>query len=328
MPNKPELPEIKNSRVVKLYDYHQSQIPEEMLHWRVTDEEIQEKLQEMAARKIVLAPAERVEAGDGVRCACVEGTSLKGREAVLLYPGRKLPGAEKAEEAVLGKKPGEVFEAETGGEKLFLRVEEILRKQSAPPVTDELVKEQGIEGVGSIEAYASWYREKHEKSRKSQKSWQIYAFWSREMAAKSELDIDEAEQRAWTMAHGRWQYEAQLESGMNPCIPDEGTELLIEEQAIEKFAREMYIDVFRIYLVSWYLCEKNGFNTVTGGDLEECFQAILKQSQMTEDDYFAAVQMEQNGENRKKILESLRERVPDEKLSALLEAEAETYMEV
>ena len=248
MPNKPELPEIKNSRVVKLYDYHQSQIPEEMLHWRVTDEEIQEKLQEMAARKIVLAPAACAEAGGGVRCVCVEGTSLKGRKSVLLYPGRKLPGAEKAEEAVLGKKPGEVFEAEISGEKLLLRVEEILRKQSAPPVTDELVKEQGIEGVETMEDYARWYREKHEESRKSQRRWQINGFWNREMEAKSELDIDEAEQWAWAMAYGRWQYEGQLERGMNPFIPDEGTELLTEEQAIERFAREMYLRAFRMYL--------------------------------------------------------------------------------
>lgn len=181
--------------------------------------------------------------------------------------------------------------------------------------------------MNSIDDYARWYREMNEQPRKEQKRWQIYAFWSREMGAKSELYIDEGEQWAWAMANGRWQYDTQMEKGMNPCIPDEGTEFLTEDQAIEKIAREMYLPIFRMTLVSRYLCEKNGFNMVTDADLEDGFQTMLKQCRITEEDYFADIQMEQNEENRKMVLESLREHIPEMRLCNLMEAEAETYME-
>lgn len=320
-----EKPQITKSKVVRLYDYHLSEIPEELKHWRVTDGEIQEKLEVMAARHIIFSPVEDVETGDSVRCVCIEGTSLKERVTVLLYPGRNL--ALQAETDVLGRKRGEAFHTTVGDTNLCLRVEEILRRCPPPTVTDELVRMEHIQGVDSIESYARWYREQNESSRQRGNCWKITAFWSREIAKKSEFAIDKAERDEYIHFWGRWQYDAQIQSGVDPRIPDEGTELLTEEQAIEKYAQEIYIGTFSMILAKRSLEDQKGIVFEEGDDVRR-YEKLLAEYHITEEEYFKGLGLEFNEENKRDILADMRDQVLDDKLNSILTKEAMTYMEV
>lgn len=85
------------SKMINCYDYTQLEVAEELGRWRYPDSEIQEELEALARDHSGEEEMEEVKEGDSVRCICTESSleNWKGR-TVLLYPGRKLPGAEEA----------------------------------------------------------------------------------------------------------------------------------------------------------------------------------------------------------------------------------------
>ncbi|MDE6936681.1 MAG: hypothetical protein K2P28_00630, partial [Lachnospiraceae bacterium] len=100
------------SRMMSCYDYRLLEVPKEMRRWHIPDSEIEAELLALAKDHSGEEETEgEIQDKDCVRCICVKASkeNWEGR-TVLLYPGRKLPGAEGAEEAVLGKKRGEEFE--------------------------------------------------------------------------------------------------------------------------------------------------------------------------------------------------------------------------
>ena len=316
-----ELPEIRHSHVVSLYDYHQSEIPDELRLWRVRDDEIQTKLTELAARQTAYAPAASAAAGDGVRCTCINGCTLNGRTKVLLYPGQTLPGAEAAEQAVLDHAVGDEFETELAGAPITLRVEEILRKQPAPPVSDALVKAAGIDGVDSIAAYARWYREQNEGTNRMHRISQLSSFWFQEVAAHSEVSIDPDEQEAYASVLAQQIFDDMVRCGIDPHIPEEGTELLSDEQAIAQY-KQGALDEFRYTLIQQAFIHANSLDVVTEEDVRVACQDTLDKSGMEKADYLTCTGMTED-----EFAAQIRESIPADRMWAMLKQEAEAYME-
>ena len=245
------------SKVTALFDYRGEPLSDSATRWRIPDTEIEEQLAALARAHAEALPAEIVETGDAVRCVCVGETSLPGRESVLLYPGRKLPGAEEAEGLVLGKRPGDTFAAAINGTALTLRVLEVLRCCCPPPGDDALVRLERLPGVETLEDYARWYREQNEPVRRKDAAESISAFWLRQIAEKSEYAIDEEEQRQWAENNARLAFRSQVAAGQNPCIPETGFELLTEEEALAQMA-DRYMSRFPAMLAVRCLVNQRG----------------------------------------------------------------------
>lgn len=176
-------------KVKALYDVSKVVVPKELTEWKVTEEQVQEHLNQIARLAADTQEASVVEKGDCVKCSCTEG-ALAGRE-VLIYPGLKLPGAEQAEEAVLSLTAGSEFTVELNGEEK-LKVEQILRRIPAA-VDDNLIQRQAIDGVTTVDEYCSWYRKNTEETNRTQALKLIQNYYIQTITDHSEFEYDQAE---------------------------------------------------------------------------------------------------------------------------------------
>ncbi len=304
-------------KVLKLFDYHKANIPREETLWRVPDAEIQEQLATIAVRHRDYQPAGTVESGDAAYCVCEGAKTLRGRKTVLLYPGLGLPGAEDAEAAVQGKNLGEVFQTVVRGENLELRVEKILRPCPPPAITDELIRQENIEGVESVEDYARWYRSKNEPERKESRPNGIYRWLLEEVTSKSEFDFGETELADYVDESVKVMYADMVEQGVASLqVAEDGTPMT-EEQALERLKEECaphFEMMYRIDLVRTEWLSQFGI-TISEADVEAAFPEFgvaPGQEEAMQDDFRARI----------------RSNLEDDKLKELLADDLKNYLEV
>ncbi len=302
------------SKIIKLFDYRTAEIPHEMTLWRVTQDEIDRQLRAVALRHAEQITVDTVQAGDGVCCEQAGDAVLPGREAVLLYPGRNLPGAEEAEKAVLGRKPGETFQTVIKDKALTLRVREITRSR-LPEIDDRLIQKEKLEGVDTLEDYIRWYRSREEKERRENACQEIAFYWLRLMAAKSDAEIVEEERRAYMAESARYWFDVMVSNGEDPCVPEDGTEFLTEEQALEKLG-ESYKDSFLMGAVYELVAKERGV-TITDEAMEKEYRTMAE---------FSHITVEQC--QKELPPDKLRESMYMEAVAELLGREAETFLEV
>ena len=283
------------SKITKLFDYRTLTVPPEMTRWRTPQSEIDKKLAAVALSHAEQRKVETVENGDAVLCAQTGEAVLAGRDTVLLYPGRNLPGAKEAESAVIGRKVGERFETSIGGKALTLEVRGITRNLR-PEINDELVRRENVEGVETLEDYIRWFCGEDEEKRRQDACQEIAIYWIRQMAANSEADIVEEEQQAYMRESARFNYDLMVKVGEDPCIPEDGVEFLTEEQALAKLGEEV-----KPYFLTNAVCAliANERGVVIGeAELEKEYQA--------------------QAEYMKQSVEAAREQTPPEKLLELM----------
>ncbi len=304
-----------NSRIVNCYDYKTLKVPEELGRWHISDSEIEAELEALAKDHSGEGETDgEIQDGDCVRCICTKTSkeNWEGR-AVLLYPGRKLPGAEEAEEAVLGRKSGEEFECKVKDVVLNLRIERAVRLQ-VMQVCDELMEKAGILGVRTVEDYYRWYHEQHDKERKDKACIRIAQYWLEEMSKRSDFDIDEEEKLRWCGERARLMHIAMHAAGYDTTkTPEGGT--ITEEEALRRTAEEQK-RYFVPYVMYVYFSEKDGFT-------------------VTEEDFVAEIEKmaAERGEKAEELMKQaditvFRERAYQEHTFHLLMAEAEKYLEV
>ena len=265
------------SKLVCCFNYHTLTVPEELRHWKIPQQEIEQELRSLAADHASDQPVEdAVQEGDSVRCECLSCSdpAWQGR-AVLLYPGRKLPGAEQGEAAVLGKAIGDTFSCTVGSAQMELKVLEALRRVE-PLIGPELMWILNIPGVETVEDFSRWYHQQHDPERRQKACFGIVGYWMKETAARSEFSIDEQEEKDWCLLRGRMMFQSLLDAGMDPRLPEEGFDILTDEQAIEKLAKEQE-PRFRPFLLYRYLCEKDSFEVTEQDYLKALEEAAAQQ---------------------------------------------------
>lgn len=233
------------AKVKVLFDPALVVVPEEMTRWKVTDQQVEEQLERIGRLNAREVSADMAAAGDCVVCSCEAG-QLEGR-TVLLYPGLCVPGAEAAEQAALGRKVGETFEAELNG-TLTLTVQKVIHRMFRG-VDDEAVQALGIDGVTTVEAYRTWYQKDAGEKNREQALKYIKFYILDTVAAKSEIEVNQAELDAWA----RPQVEQAYESMQVPGMPLENRDemmAMLKEQCIQGFRRDQ---------VSRALCGAQGF---------------------------------------------------------------------
>ena len=266
-----------NSKLTCCFNYQTLTIPEELRRWKIPSEEIEKELHSLAGDHASDQPVENeIRAEDSVRCQCVRCSdpAWQGR-TVLLYPGRKLPGAEQAEAAVLGKKAGECFSCTLGCAEMELKVLEALRRVE-PEIGPELMWILNIPGVETVEDFFRWYHRQHDPERRQKAAFGIVGFWMKEATARSEFYIDPQEEKDWCLLRGKIMFDSLLAAGSDPRIPKEGFDILTDEQAIENLAKEQE-PRFRPFLLYRYLCEKDGYQVTQEEYLEALKQAAAQQ---------------------------------------------------
>lgn len=239
------------STVTRLYDCLSEDIPEELCRWRVTEEEIDGSLALLGRDHAALGPAARAREGDTLRCRDGAGRT------VLLYPGRKLPGAEEAERAALGRGAGETFSCRLGARDVSLAVEEVLRLEPHP-ADGALVKLAGIPGVETLADYRTWYIRENGPRKRLEAAQAIARRLWEAIRERSELSIDRAERDRWCGVRGRLMYDQDVENGCDPHIPDEGTELLSDEEALARYV-DCQERFYRDYVLFRHIARLDGY---------------------------------------------------------------------
>ena len=259
------------SRVVKLYDFKNIAIPAEMRDWQLDEADIDVRMNGLAMEFAQEIFAETVAEGDCVFCQAAENCPLTDR-TVLLFPGRAIPGAKEAEKAVIGKKAGEQVNTKIGGTEAELVIKEILRRAPAD-INDALIQKLDIDGVKTVSEYRDYYRKTREESNLSMVSNEVVEDILQELVQRSEIDIDDEEMKDWTETRAVQAFEYMLENGEDPRLPEEGFEILTDEQAIANIAKSME-QQFRELIICRALCEENGMFFTVEDALKEMTQGL------------------------------------------------------
>ena len=243
------------SRVVKLYDFMNIAIPAEMCDWQLDEAEIDVRINGLAMEFAQEIFAETVAEGDCVFCRAAENSPLADR-TVLLFPGRAIPGAEDAEKAVIGKKVGDQVNTQIIGTTADIFIKKIFRRAPAA-INDELVQKLEIDGVKTVSDYRDYFRKNREENNLSMVVNEVVEDILQELVQRSEMDIDDEEMKNWTEMRAVQAFEYMLESGEDPRLPEEGFDILTDEQAIANIAKSMG-QQFKELLICRALCEENG----------------------------------------------------------------------
>lgn len=221
-----------NSTVKKLFDMKQVDVPAELRRWRICPAEVEAQLARLASAHPVESHPDTVSLGDSVLC-CTRSTDPKWcRDAVPFYPGRGLLPAE-LENAIIGLHPQQSITAQN----IEIRVLEITRRQPTP-LTDAIICAEGIDGVTSVDGYRTWWQTKTEQERRRDAVHRIGYFLQEAIVSRSEFECDEAELDALAQDLAKKQYQAMLNAGIDPTIPEDGVDFLTEEEALQKIAAE------------------------------------------------------------------------------------------
>ena len=253
------------SKVTALYEIDKIAVPAALCAWQVSDAEIDGRIAALSLEYAAEMPAETAAAGDSVFCRGAENAPLSDR-TVLLFPGRAIPGAESAETAVVGKKAGEQVAVTVAGTETTLTVEKILRHVPAP-VDDALIRKLGIDGVQTLAAYRAWFREEQEQQNRSMAVQQITSHLLQTLTECSAYAVDGEEMDGWTGQRAEQMFQYMLEEGEDPRLPEEGFEILTDEQAIAQIARSLE-PRFKETLICQTLCQENGIR-FTAEDVRE-----------------------------------------------------------
>ena len=255
------------SKVTKLYDYTQAEIPSQLRLWRVSEDALDRQLILLSRSHAQELDVEQVQSGDSVACRGESAVGRWNKPVLLFYPGHGL--CEKAiEDALVGMKPGESKTVAASEGDVTLTVIRIVRR-SACPIGDELVKREAIEGVETVADYRRWYRETTEARNRQDRQAHIAVQLIDEIVEKSEYEIDKPEEDEWAKTMANIEYDAAVARGIDPTVPEEGTEFLTEEQARQKYV-EMCRPFFRNELIYPAVAER-----LSGMTSEEFFRAEL-----------------------------------------------------
>lgn len=216
-----------NGVVNKLYDIDSIVIPEEMLKADVDEQKVEEALHALSMRYAKESQAEEAAKGDLVYCHPNKDSYPDGR-TVLIYTGMNIPGAEQAEEAVIGKKVDDTVLTVLAGKTVGLTVKKILRRTPVE-VTDALVAGMELEGVATVEDYRTYLRKKQAEDLKMEQSKSVIRYIMDLMVESSTYSYDQAELEASVMPLAQ-QYAKECEAMGEPASVEEIKEGLIYQE--------------------------------------------------------------------------------------------------
>ncbi len=244
------------SKVVKIFDYKSLTLPSELCKWRISDDEIYDSLKNLAKEHSIIKSVNTVKNGDSVACKCKNGNDILTSRTVLIFPGRKLPGAENAEKAVIGKKVGDCVSCTLADYGTVMLEITQCRRCEVSDINDEFVKKLDIDGVDTVQKYFAQYRKDKAETHRNDAKLAIARYWLAAIREKSKLDIDVNEETAYTRERAAFLYNLMSKIGEDPHLVN--GELVSDEEAMANLIHEQK-GVFSTDLISIALAEQDGF---------------------------------------------------------------------
>lgn len=215
-----------NGVVSNLYDIDSIVIPEELTKTDIDEQKVDEEVQALAKRYAREEQADAAAAGDLVCCQADSESYPDGR-TILIYAGMKLPGAEKAEEAVIGKKAGDAVSTILAEKNVTLTIRKIVRRTPVA-VNDALIAGMGIENVKTIEDYKAFIRDKMAADQAMEQEKEVIRYVMDEMIANSTYIYDEKEMEAYVQKTCE-QYKKECEAIGEPVEMEEMKQGIVEQ---------------------------------------------------------------------------------------------------
>lgn len=171
--------------IKKLYDFRQAQIPAALLQAEVTKEEMEAEFRSAAAKFTEIAPADGpIQKGDVVTLTFADEKAEGGVRTIYANVGK---GFTDEEDLLPGLCVGDAIQTRYAGKEVTASIVCVKRLQ-APMLTDDHVKQMGIENVTDLAAFDEHVFAKLSEGQRKRKFRGIMGIVSKVMMENTEFD--------------------------------------------------------------------------------------------------------------------------------------------
>lgn len=256
---------MKNSKLKKLYDFRQIEVPAKLLEIPLQEKQIRQELAGVCERFIEIEEvADEVKAGDII--TIILAAEQKDEEEILYVNVGKNFHGKDWEEKLLGLQPGAEVFLQRGGKTRKGKISQIKRR-IYPALSDLLIQRMGIENVHTVKDYQEFLENKLLERKKYDQNNILINYVTKETAKQSEFeDLTEEAEKAFAEKKRIWEKSAQrrkmpyqeLLSTMTPKYLK-----TVEKQ--EEYLLDQQKKTIELMLIGEYFAEQRGivFNRST-----------------------------------------------------------------
>lgn len=182
------------SKVISMKDYHEIDIQEFAIPLEVDERKYQRDMQNFRKRFATVVEADEVADQDNVTLSCCGASSRFNKQHVTVRVGIGL-FSKDLEQQMIGMSVGETKKFIVKEEEVTVTVEKISR-QLLPELTDELVKQAGIEGVETVEDAQFWCKGHQFDEELENQADEVFAYVAGKVMEDSQFELDAEELEA------------------------------------------------------------------------------------------------------------------------------------
>ena len=180
------------AKLIKVYDFKQCELPEPLFKITIKQKDIDHMVFKAAEHFLTIEDrTDEIQEGDIVAVKIKSDDAFVASECERMTVGKGYFSPE-IEEALMGKKKGDSFGMTVDGAHAEIDVLWVKRRV-VPELNDEMAAKLEIEDVTSRDEYIAYATSELENVEKEKKQNAIWLMVSKELLAKSEFDIDDAE---------------------------------------------------------------------------------------------------------------------------------------
>lgn len=177
------------AKVIKMFDYREAELPEQLFRIKVHANKVEEGLQEAANHFIAIeAQSGPVMENDIVAVQMKSEKPWLDSECARFRVGRKFFYPE-IEESVLQHKAGDTWTCVIDGSDVEVTVLSVKRRV-APKLTDELVRKLDMDGMETVADYTEYVKEQLIEEDKEKKQGALCTLVNRQIVEKSEFEME------------------------------------------------------------------------------------------------------------------------------------------
>ena len=246
---------MKNSKLKKLYDFRQIEVPAKLLEIPLQEKQIRQELAGVCERFIGIEEvADEVKAGDII--TIILAAEQKDEEEILYVNVGKNFHGKDWEEKLLGLQPGAEVFLQRGGKTRKGKISQIKRR-IYPPLSDLLIQRMGIENVHTVKDYQEFLENKLIEEKKQEKQEILTDYVEKETIKRTEFeDITKETEEFYTRGRKNFEKIAQqrhisYQDLIKTVTPKQLKTL--EEQ--EKYIRSQQVYALKANLIGEYFAK-------------------------------------------------------------------------
>lgn len=175
------------SRIIKLYDYHDLDLSQFKTVFHPDEDRIQKEMKKKQVAKSVWEKGEEVHDGDMVVCELKSENPKFNRSSIQIAVGSNLFHKE-LEQKLVGAKKGAALEYVVDGAEVEVQIREVTNRV-VPELNDALIQQLEIENVTTVEEYRTYLTEQQKRELLDKIVYPAIQFAIKEVIGKSDLLI-------------------------------------------------------------------------------------------------------------------------------------------